>query len=435
MFNISLESIEKQPDGKYDPLDRIFTSMRNDIVLDGVTNETIQKRYGRKLAKTIGNLFGMATNINFASVRNAFIMPLYANKRHTLASANLRDHMDSNELNYKVFDEAIKDLKKNKGYVNMHTARVGGAFSSYLHEITYDPYFFFKILRLSVRSAVSILLHELGHGFHLIEYSDRAHDVNTTMFEISKSMRGKNKREYTYLVKDLTKSGLDDATVDDIVNSSTRQIFSYKLSKAVFETMLTQETNKKYSEVSNERLADNFATRCGYGAELVTALAGWEPDTLWENHSTNCVLLSQLMLVAVPTALMFLFAGLPVVAFITLLSIYTMYVLIGFNSSNVNLTYDDGINRYRSVRDDLVQQLKDNRTVLSKNTMRAVIEQYDAIDKIIESKTVLNTMKNMLANVFSFQGKLAKEDIAKQRRLERLANNPMFIASMKIALA
>lgn len=433
--NISLESIERQPEGKYALLDELFTKIRNDIVLNEASNKIIQRKYGRTTRKLIMSLFGMRAFVSFSNVRNAFVMPLYANKRHVLANANFRKYLDANDFKHEAFDNAIKDLKNHKGFVDMHTAKVGGAFSTFLHEVGYDAYFFFKQLKISPRAAVAILLHELGHGFHMMEYSDRSHDVNTTMVEIVRAMRdNKEPRKYSYLVKDLGKHGLDDATVEDILSSDNRQIYTYKLSKAMFDTMLTQESDAKYSEVSNERLADNFATRCGYGADLVVALSGWEPDVMWENHSTNSIVLAQLWTLSWYMAIMFTAVGLPIVGILSLLVIGAMYVVVGYNSKNVNLTYDDGTNRYRSVRDDLVQQLKTNRHMLSKQVQLSIVQQYDIIDKLIESKTVLNTMKNMVANLFSPSARSTKRDVGRQRQFERLANNPMFIESIKIAL-
>lgn len=435
-MDISLESIERQPDGKYSALDDLFTEMRNDIILDRASNKIIQRRYGGKLKKLIYRLFGMATNVRFSNVRNAFVMPLYANKRHVLANAAFRKNMDNDQFKYKVFDEAIADLRKTKGYINMNSAKIGGAFSNYIHEVGYDAVFFFLTLKVKPRTAVSILLHELGHGFHMMEFSDRSHDINTTMAEVVRTMRDTKKkpREYEYIIKDFGKSGVDDDVIEDILNSKTRQIFAYRLSKAVFDTQQTHDTHSKYSEVSNERLADNFATRCGYGADLVVGLSEWTPDVIWRNNSTNCVTLVSLWEISVALIPVWTLAGVPWFGLFSFLITSVLYVFVAFSSKNVNMTYDDGINRFRSVHEDLVQQLKTYRGQLSPEAQRNLINQYEIIDKVINSKTVYNSVKNMLANSVSFNSREISRDVDRQRQFERMSNNPMFVESIKIAL-
>jgi hypothetical protein len=405
--------------------------MRSSVILDSFTNGRLQRKYSKELSKLLQDYFGIKTTISISDCKNAYVIPLYANKRHVMASRSLKSVLEEKEFEYEEWDKTVKNLKLKPGFIDMNNAKVSGVFSTHNHEIGLDVTFFFRDLKFKPRGLVSILLHEVGHAFHMIAMSNRAQVVNVTMEEITRSIyRDDKKRKYRYLVKDLEGVVLDKDQVDDLTNTKERSIFAYKLSKAV---MTNIPKLNKYADVSNERLADNFSSRCGYSVELAAGLHSITPNPAVHFASTTSVLISAMMSLGVTVAMLLLAVGLAPVGAIVLLVAVGVYVIGGFNSETADMTYDDSVHRLNSIRVDLVLQLR-QYTGLSKAAARVLVESYDTLSALVKNSHSNPSIKNVIANVFSAKGRRANNEITQQRQIERLGSNSLHVESMRLSL-
>ena len=430
-YSISLESIEVQSPDKYVDIDNLFKRIRASVVLDNFSNKKLQRKYGKELYILIFKLFGLRTKVSISDCRNAYVIPLYANKRHVMAGRALKKQLEYTEFEYKEWDKTIKNLKMERGYVDMRNAKVSGVFSTHLHEVGIDMAFFFKVIKFEPRTLVAVLFHELGHAFHMIAMSHRAQIVNVTMEEITRAMyQNKSPREYAYMVKDLEGVVLDKDQVDTLTNIKERPIFAYQLSKAVMTNM--PELNK-YADVSNERMADNFASRCGYSTELAKGLSSITPNPSIHFATTTAQLLSLMYHLAFIIGALLLVTGLAVVGVLVLLLATAVYIVVGFNSKNADMTYDDSVHRLNSIRMDLIMQIRQYKG-LSKDAKKTLLYAYDSISKLVDKSYSRPSVANAIANLFSSKGRHANNEIEQQRQIERLGANSLYIDGLRLGL-
>ncbi len=386
----------------------------------------------KKLSDITLNRFGLKTNfIPYDSGWGAMIT-FPVNKYSILIKKVYRGYK------FTEHDKVLKELNGQEGTVDLKNAKLTGMFSVYQHSL-YLNFGMFVDIGLTPAELTAVTLHEIGHAFTFYEFADRVESTNQVLREIAASMKGKNdKNRKLYLFTELGKatSGNKDEFVD-MVDKLHNPIFGVELFKRVIKAVGSQLPNNKYDETTSEQLADNFATKFGYGRELVSVLSktgstspyGLDEATaisIWIMFFQIAVMIMGLFFIGFPMSISLLFVL--VVGIIT-------GTAFGFNvyqlgSGKMDMTYDTIRTRYKRIRDQIIEHLKD--VTLNKEDMANLVDQISMIDNIMNDVKDEKGAFTVISDFIFSKNKAASDSIALQKLLEDLAHNDMFLASAKL---
>jgi hypothetical protein len=207
---------------------------------------------------------------------------------------------------------------------------------------------------------------------------------------------------------------------------------------SIADKILKESNVGKYEETSSEQLADQFATRFGYGRQLVLGLdkimKKYTPDR--NNFIRLITLFNQFMIiigliVLITTILTASVAEMVIMLIFKLGTIITLslYILLSGDYTR-DMTYDDILYRYRRIRLDMVQQLK-NKYYTDENASK-LIESIKEIDKIIVDIKPFFGLFRPIMNILVPINYKAKKEIQYQQMVELLASNDLFIKAAEL---
>lgn len=459
---ISLEMIEFQSDFYPKDIESLFKGLMEVLETNPGSYRTINTH---PFVKKIEEFTFKRTGIKIGLVLNgaiATVLPFCPNEYSVLLDKTIRGKLQSETTMHKfMYAEQYKIMEtalQIKGTVDTENCRVSGVFSEYKNPI-----------HINVRALVNraftaaeitaVFLHELGHCWGSYEYSNRMNRTNQILAEVLREVTGKKTLPKEYVFKEL--KVINPRTT----NEELDKIFSgdnIVISKAMFrflkETIESQMTGDHHNDNVFETLADNFAARWGYSTHLVTANEKLEDKSIFNprQNLTGSVLgsISSVILILVScylfvkliigSATMLVGATVlnsTILAFWGTMGVMTVYLLgiiiasfiLWHSTYDQKMTYDDLKFRYKRIRNQLVEQLKDSD--IQKAQARDLIDQIKLLDDIIE-KT--NGYKNAVTYFLDFftPGHAASQDDTKmQRLLEELSANDLYVkaASLRIA--
>lgn len=430
--SFSLETVDFQ-DRKFG--DRL-TSMCSKIS-DKITNrEVTPKELGKDpLIGLMEDLILREKGIRVKLVTDsmlAAILPFYPNKNF-----NMLDSWFRGNFTIKHQEEIIKSAHGKKGYVDLKNAKLGGIFSEGKSILYINFWHLFSAYKLNAGEVCAVILHELGHAFAACEYSDRFTRTNQVLANASREIFGNNsKKNLEYVYKELKK--INNSTtieeVDAIVNGD-RVIASVKWHKFLIDTVVSELSNDSYNDNSFEQLADNFASRHGYGKELITGL-----DKLHtvmgsiERSKTWCrisLVIEGIVMMLLPFAIVALVMATPVVGII-----YGLFLMLCFYSSgdgNRDNTYDDLKQRYVRIRNELIAFIKDEN--IPKKDLQDAIEQIKSIDNVINNTQDFVSISRSLSNIVFPSNRAARKSVEYQKQLEALVGNDLYLLAAKLRTA
>lgn len=398
----------------------ISESIDSDIV---ILKDLIFKRLGLKV-KIITNSF----------FNTAAIIPFYANQNHIFLKDWYKGGLDTEENHDKIFNK-LKNRTEIKGTVDTDKVKVSGVFSEFENQLFMNFEYLIKN-KLTVAEITAVILHELGHGFYACEYSNRLDSNNQVLAEVSKEIFSKKEnKDLVYIYKELKKinENVSESDVEDIV-SGKNIIPSLTFFKVVIGSVKSNISNDKYSESSFEQLADNFSSRFGYGRPLVSALQklmGYSLPiqyfiliafTIEYMRMLSIILQKLLLVITAPVASAFLSLFLTITVFLT--------IMFFIGEGSTDYTYDNIIKRYKRVRNDLVERLKDDS--LNKESAALLTESINEIDKVVLNINIPeNVFKKVVNLVVPYHYK-AKGSINEQQLMEDLLSNDLFIKSIQL---
>ena len=387
------------------------------------------------LVKLIYDRLGLKVNFIIDDMfMPAAIIPFFSNHNHVLLSEGYRDGGLNSDDGHKRFFSLMKKREKITGTINIEKAKVSGIFS----EFENDLFFNFKQLivnnRLSVPELVSVLLHELGHGFYACEYASRLEENNQVLINsLEELFSKKDKKDLTYVFKEI-KSINDKVTesdIDDIVNGKNI-IPGLKFFKVAVGVVESQLSNKKYNESSFEQLADNFSNRFGYGRQIVSALqklTNYNPFLAYFIYTVQTVDQTRMLMLMLSVFFVKEITLLGILYYI-LISINVVFSLYFVTEGGKDYTYDNLNIRYKRIRNDIVEKLKNKN--INKETNILAMDSIKQIDEIILNTPVPETIyKKLLDYVLPFSHR-AKSSITEQQLMEDLVSNDLFIKSTQL---
>lgn len=424
---LAMETIDFQDNTTGMAMEDIVGRLQANIV-NGTysTNDDVEKAPEvKELEKYLFTRFGLKFHVIVDSMLAA-VLPFYANKHHIFIDEFFRGHVNISTQN-----KILRDADNKKGYVDTKNATVGGLFSEYENSLFLNFISLFRNYKMSVPEVVAVTLHEIGHAFYSCEYSDRLETNNQVLASVSKEIFSKKpNKDLTYVFREL--KTLNDKTteseVDDLVNGN-RIIASYRWFRIVAGTVEEQLKNKKYSETSFEQMADNFAGRFNYGRALVSGLQKIHSVDKSPEFSKASKFFWRFAETAFVTiAMLSPFFGVIPVAVILYMNLALVLRFSG--EDKLDYTYDELKIRYKRIRNEYVQMLKDSK--IKSAQAKEIIDSITIIDKMMDSALSFKPILNSVANFIFTPAREAKAKIVEQQLLEDLAMNDLFVKSAEI---
>lgn len=370
------------------------------------------------------------TGIKVSVVTNqilAAIVPLYANENHALLDKFWHDF----EIHDQYLKRWLKESAGKKGYVDDTVGKVGGIYSTYEHTMFMDFGLLFKTLGLSDRQVAAVASHEVGHAYTYIKFQHLTTTTNQVLQRISQEVTEKDPGDaMPYVLREMQKLNKDVTGKEvEALLTGDRSILVGQLTRMAYGGVVSQLPTSRYDDTSSEQLADSFATRHGAGKDLAEALykihvfvgsAEVNPTTRFVFRSME-VAMSMLLMVAMPAA------GAATGIFGALM--FTLICWVS-NSHNSDMTYDELRDRMQRVRNEMVTYLK--REAYDKVSQNVVLEQIDAMDKLLANIKPYSTLYRVVGDFFSFKGRAAKRTINYQRGLEDIASSELFVMAARL---
>lgn len=365
----------------------------------------------------------------------AGVIPAVINDSHIFFYDFLKNGSLSKDTDFKDLMKKVQKQSIIKGTIDLEKSKVGGVFS----ELENKLYIHFPILlidlKLTVKEVVAIILHELGHIFYYFEYSNRLEESNQILSNgLRELLNDKDKKDLVYIFKEIQtiNDKISESDIDDIVNGKNI-VPNLKLIKIISGSVSSQLLNRKYNETSFEQLADNFCNRFGYGRALVSSM---EKTDITGNFFVYFKLLISTLYYTMLPILLVLSIITPMAVVIKIFNIY-VYSLITYYSyyflgeNNKDYTYDNIRRRYKRIRNDMVEILKNTKNI-SKEEITGIINNIDELDKIISNTNVPENINKKLIDFFISTNRSAKASINEQQLMEDLVSNDLFIKSEKL---
>ena len=214
-----------------------------------------------------------------------------------------------------------------------------------------------------------------------------------------------------------------------------RVVAGVKWHKFLIDTVITELKNDKYNDNSFEQLSDSFATRHGYGKEIITGL-----DKLYGKcgsvEKTGFIrgmsyVIDAIILIILPFCLLSMLAVIPLLAILNAFAL--VWVLYSVGDSGRDGTYDELKQRYVRIRSEMIEFLKDPS--ISKQEASTVIEQIKIVDMSIASSKDYTPLSRSISNFIFSSNRNAKNDIEYQKGLEAMVSNDLFLMSAQFKTA
>ena len=431
-IKLSLEMIDFQTDKFGSELESFFAEAMSELNTSSV-KDLIKRDFDGRFNKLVYDRLGIKVKVDFDICTPGAIMIMPVSDHNVLLHKNFRST-----------DEIIKYNSGNKikteetGTIDLVNAKVSGMFSKYEHT-AYIGLDVLKEMQMTPGEITGIVLHELGHAFTWYEQSARTESTNQVLQNIAGELFSKKEnKNLSYVYKELTDSlKISKEEAEQIINSQNQVIMGVRLFSAVTAYTASQLETERYSETSSEQLADQFATRFGYGRQLITAL-----EKLYKFYGSGeynsiaraiaYLLEASIFTVAILSIVSILSGFISPPILVALFYSGLISLAIGFNSSESfkDMTYDSLKDRYLRVRKELIAMLKTNMTTEDKKLIISNISITDAaIKEIKEHKAILSYISDLLPS-----NRKIKDDRYYQQMLETFANNDLFLKASQFEL-
>lgn len=195
---------------------------------------------------------------------------------HILSNQDRLKELQDNGVDMTTSSEHLMRILKTKalqGSVNLKKGKVSGCFEKYVFGMEMPQYFLTENF-MTAEECAAIMLHEIGHVFTFIEFSNRTMTTNQTIAGLTrildKNISNANREIiYTKASKALE---LDAVKTEALKKCRTEEQLSVVIVDAEIEKCKSELGFSIYDVTSCEYLADQFCARQGAGRALVTGL-------------------------------------------------------------------------------------------------------------------------------------------------------------------
>lgn len=369
----------------------------------GVKHEQTLKGVGDILYKMVG----ISANIKIVPGANAFVHCPAVDRNHVYNY----DYAAYAQMGAQGRKMLASD-KLVRGGVDTDKVLVTGAFTDLEFKIGIGSAFFDTSEAFTAAEATAVLLHEVGHIFGYLELMYRTTTTNYILDEVVMRMNGTfNERKMYEILKESKKRGYT-LPEEDILKTKDLEMTKVLILKQGVDDVKSDLGYNIYDIRGNEALADQFATRLGYGRALSTGLAKMHAP-MGTFSSTARILLS----FATFAVSIWPLVGIPIV------------LDIAFGPDT---TYDDNVSRPDVIRQQLSRKLMGAN--LDDDTKQSLIEDIDAIEAAWDNAGDVKTLGLFLWR-YTPWGMKRSNLMKLQKELEKLANNRFAEIAARIEVA
>jgi len=337
---------------------------------------------------------------------------------------------DENSIYYHVynsFNNIQKTLRTDTVNVNLKKATIENLPKDYVIFIFTDFHLMFNTYKVTPQEYIAIILHEIGHAFTHISQSYRSvHNTSVLLNTIHNGLS--QDKAYTPTLKLTYKQlgGKEDISDDSALTITLKTIDLYM--------DMTKELDmyNPHSYTDSEQLADNFATRFGYGSHLVSGL-----DKLtYSNHNV----INFILVVSIQTFIvaLLIFANVTVAFTMAIMAPIRGVIEIMIRTRILDLaiperyrkeTYDRVYKRYDRVKLDVIRQLRTSD--LPRDIISKYIKDYEYIDKIMEDTPKEKRFSEVLASIIPWNSGSVRRKLAEQT-FEKMIENKLHVSKHKL---
>ncbi len=351
---------------------------------------------------------------------------------------NTHENMKEIMFNKANINKKLNNNLFNKGFiVDFEKAKIEGFSEDNVIHLIFDPKTILTNDYITGKHFVSMLLHEIGHVFNMISHLHRGFKGSTVLMD-SFTSSFKNSEDFSKSLKIFGKELGVDVGTNDLMN------FTAVLNNGVKNAYSSDLDSSR----DNERLADQFAVRFGYGKELVEALGSFEMAIMprFPTRVGTIVYIVNIylgILVTLLTGALFVnpIAVVGMVIFTAALSgirvmlmssfVIFIYGVITGSEDNKKGVHDNYRDRVQRIKKDLVRQLR--LGLIDKSEIKSFIETIDDItskyDELRDDKLIGQT----LGDILSFNSSPASFTVM-QRKIESLMENDLHVSKNKLQL-
>lgn len=425
---VARESIKFQERGKLERLAEKVGVFR-------LTNVDVLSYSGSEIADQIKDDFN--TSIKLVDGREfgvhqqifAGVFPPQLDKNHPLIPELQRLEYNGNR-DLSVYSKFAKD-NIIIGEVNGEEAKLGDMYAKIVCTMVISPALF-KDTRFTDLEIAAIILHEVGHIYTYFKLLGRTLVTNMILDAATNRLMGlAGEKEKMKVVSDTEKLLQTRIEMPETVLSSDKKdvVYLHLVSEVIRERM-SGTGSKGYANRTWERLADDFATRCGAGPHLATALYKMESsksfvfkETAYRGMVGHVIVEALRLSLFVPGTLV----G-------ALLSAGVFAICLSFTDPSKDI-YDKPEERFRSIRRTMTDELK---TIEGLNNKAANDRRREILNDIAVIDSILSDVKDKL-NIFGLvhnfvlpQGRRERNLIQLQQDIEQYMMSDLNIASAKL---
>ena len=357
----------------------------------------------------------------------AAILPLYSNRTHIFLHEYFRGDIDIREQT-----KFLNNLKSPRGTVDIQKAQLGGFFSEYEHTVYLNIWALVNQFNMTPGQITGCLLHEIGHGFKACYFADRCDRTNQVLATLARENNGEEKPKLDYVYTELKKINpqIEKQEVDRLVNGG-KVIGSIAWVKIIVGTVRNLTVNDTYNDTSFEAEADSFASRFGYGREIVEALDILAKGSAERSNAAYAFfLLNELLVVVAFFLAIGLVATAGVIGPLFSMTVVLMASIFGSRADVKDMTYDELKDRYKRMRNDMILQLKDKD--LPRDYVKSTVNDIAVIDESINNTRKVRGIFTTIAWLLSAGSRAASRSISDQQIYETLAANDLYLESAKL---
>jgi Peptidase family M48. len=330
-------------------------------------------------------------------------------------------------------NDSLLDLKKALGrtteaLLDRSTSKVGGVLSNLLIKSCITKGLM-TAKEFTCEEIAAVMMHECGHVFTFFE---RMLDIMSMNYAISavtsRLLNTEDKKLRMNLIHEFDAAfGVTIPDVELLAETKKGETIATVLISETVRNRRNAEGDMIYSQRGFEFSSDQFATRHGAGAHLVTALdkmmRKYGKDSSYSCWAMHIIKQSTIFLLHIPAVI----AGLFLVPILSIILIALLII-----SRPLNKTYDEIPARFARVRREMIDSLKDQ--TLPAELRRSILSELETVSNIIDK---LEYKRDWLEAVWAHiipSGRKATSSQELQQLLERLGNNDLWITAAKYKL-
>lgn len=387
------------------------------------------------------------TNLSEIIFDSLGILTEFQNDENILAAVYVPtvhiDHIFNNEMYHEYYKNDLKRMlklakqHKENSVVDLKNSFISGVFSKINNIILLSLNTLFrKENSISTPEITAIILHELGHLFGCFEYATRTITTNQAISIVSKALMEQTQAtEYEIVLEQVSQLiGKDKNSLKEFQEIKDARIVSTLIIDRCREQAKSELNTSFYDYSTFEYIADQFATRHGYGKHLIHGLEKISKGFMSLDHSDISHIFA-----TITTITTTIVSGLLVVGGVMSANVGAIFIggilligqFLGASYLNGNFTYDTLKVRYKRIREQEIQYLKLGH-VEGKNKQE-VIDSLDQMKELIDKMVIYQPIYQRLINFISKKNRDAKAAYDLQRDLEELASNELFVKAAQLS--